>query len=897
MERLHAYRGRKVIETMPLSRSPSAEAKSAGPALNGNPPGGDGLRRRFVEASRRAEIVALVNAATTEEELGLRFCEELCEVFEAEVAFVIDDGGERGSTRAVGTVGLGEVSVPGLFERPECQRVVKTGRAAALAGDDTLGLGALGCVLAPFRAEDGRVALVGVGRLYADEFDATDRSLVEAVTVAVGQALERIWAYEARNRSAAQQTALVRAAKSMSSTLEITDVLQTLCDEVTRAIEADTVATCLGDEVDGYAVVGGTGLPAEFIGFRQAPGTGLGGHAVRAGRLLVTHSYQEEGYAPAETNVLRDIRSSIAVPLRWNGRARGFLSAGYKTARRIVVSEVELVEGFAELAGLACANAERHAALREAAELDALTGCLNRKAFEHQLGDLIAEAQQGGEPLSLALLDLDGFKSINDVFGHLSGDAVLRKVGAALRSSVRAADLAARYGGDEFALILPNSSEERAAPVLDRVRTAIRSMDVPGGKLTACVGVAERTEGESLNDLLARADEALRDAKGSPGPGSIRRASRQVTMASVRAPRRLPGSHPDRRERWRATAGDIGLALTRQDDAGASGAVAAQELRDVLELDVCAVLQLVSDGKLEEVAVAGDIELGEDWLGADRGPVGRSLREKRAIVGEPPTGQVGMLKEEGELTGGELAVPLIIAGRAWGAIACRAGERELDQLDAELVSAIADHLSAAIRTDDLYEQLTQSMIGTAEALAAAMEAKDSYTANHASSIAELAVEVGRELELPESAIEDLRYGGIFHDIGKIAVPDAIINKPGPLTDEEFEVIKEHPAAGAEILAPVPFLYGVRTIVRHAHEHWDGSGYPDGLAGAQIPLGARVVLAVDAYHAMTSDRPYRSRMTHDEAYAELRSGAGTQFDPEVVDAVLSVLRRRGVAAGA
>jgi putative nucleotidyltransferase with HDIG domain len=242
-------------------------------------------------------------------------------------------------------------------------------------------------------------------------------------------------------------------------------------------------------------------------------------------------------------------------------------------------------------------------------------------------------------------------------------------------------------------------------------------------------------------------------------------------------------------------------------------------------------------------------------------------------------------------------VPLIIGGRAWGAISCGAGTRELDDVDAELVAAVSEHLSSAIRAADLYDQLTQSMIGTAEALAAALEAKDSYTADHARSIAELAVAVGRELELPDSAIEDLRYGGIFHDVGKIAVPDALINKPGPLTDDEFEVVKQHPVVGAEILAPVPFLYGVRTIVRHAHEHWDGSGYPDGLKGAQIPLGARIVLAVDAYHAMTSDRPYRRAMSHAEACTELTENAGSQFDPEVVEALLAVLKRRGDGAGA
>ena len=182
-----------------------------------------------------------------------------------------------------------------------------------------------------------------------------------------------------------------------------------------------------------------------------------------------------------------------------------------------------------------------------------------------------------------------------------------------------------------------------------------------------------------------------------------------------------------------------------------------------------------------------------------------------------------------------------------------------------------------------------------DAISAILEAKDGYTAGHVRSTADLAVAVGRELGLPDFLLEDLRYGGMFHDIGKVGIPDEIINKPGPLTDEEFEVIKTHPAIGAEILAPIPFFAGVRAIVRHHHEHWDGSGYPEGLRGTQIPLGARIVLAVDAYDAMTSDRSYRKAMSHEQACRELRANAGTQFDPEVIEAVLVVLSRRAGSA--
>ncbi len=860
---------------MPSSQSPSAETSAAPLELSGASVE-SALRRRFVEAARRAAIIGLVNAAASEDDLARRFIDELCEVFDAELACLLDGGDERRPARAISTVGLDREPVRRLLDRRECAGAIESDRALLLGGNDVLGIGANSAMVAPFRTEDGRPVVVVVARLHPSAFNETDRAMLEAVTVAAGQALDRIWAYEARNRSVKEQAALLRAAKLMGSSLELEDLMQTMAEEVGRALDSNSVACSLGDEVDGYLVMGNVGVPEEVLEVRQPPGTGLGGRAVQAGRTLVTKSYAEDGIAPEGTTALDQIRAAVAVPLRWGDRIRGFISLGFTAQRKITAGDVALLEGFAELAGMACANAERLAEVREAAEIDGLTGCLNRDGLQRHLLGMIGEAENGGTRLSVAILDLDGFKSVNDVFGHPSGDGVLKGVGAALRSSVRGGDVIARYGGDEFALILPEASEQQAAPVLDRVRAAISSLEVPGGRITACVGVAERNEGETMQELIARADDALRDAKGSLSPGSVRRASRSKSPVKAMT---VSGDSPDRRQRWRAVVGDIGLGVARESDSVVSAAVAVTELQDVLQLELCAVLQLVSSGRLEVVAEAGPEAPSSPIRDADDGSIGRALREKRRVKG-------GSSKE--------VAVPLIVGGRAWGAISCKGGQRTLDDVDVELIAGVAEHLSAAIRTGDLYDQLTQSMIGTAEALAAALEAKDSYTADHARSIADLAVSVGRELNLSESALEDLRYGGIFHDVGKIAIPDALINKPGPLTDEEFEVIKQHPAIGAEILAPVPFLYGVRTIVRHAHEHWDGEGYPEGLSGEQIPLGARIVLAVDAYHAMTSDRPYRQAMSHGDACKELEDNAGTQFDPEVVEALLAVLGREQAA---
>jgi putative nucleotidyltransferase with HDIG domain len=231
--------------------------------------------------------------------------------------------------------------------------------------------------------------------------------------------------------------------------------------------------------------------------------------------------------------------------------------------------------------------------------------------------------------------------------------------------------------------------------------------------------------------------------------------------------------------------------------------------------------------------------------------------------------------------------------------AIRLYDQDFDEPEVALLDAVSRATGHALERSwwtneriELVDRLEAAWQGTAEALAAALEAKDSYTADHASSIADLAIDVGEEFGLDEDAMRDLRYGAIFHDIGKIAIPDAILNKPGPLNEHEFEVIKRHPIVGEQILEPVPFLEQVRRIVRHDHERWDGGGYPDGLKGRQIPIGARIVLVVDAFHAMVSDRSYRQGMSEESARLELRAHAGTQFDPDVVDAFLRVLDKRG-----
>ncbi|MHA7836628.1 MAG: HD domain-containing phosphohydrolase [bacterium] len=198
--------------------------------------------------------------------------------------------------------------------------------------------------------------------------------------------------------------------------------------------------------------------------------------------------------------------------------------------------------------------------------------------------------------------------------------------------------------------------------------------------------------------------------------------------------------------------------------------------------------------------------------------------------------------------------------------------------------------------DGKNQELRTAYIQTIRALAEAIDAKDAYTRGHSERVAVYASRLGRQMGLRKELIERIYFAGLLHDVGKIGIPDAIITKPDRLTPEEYEEIKKHPEIGAKILEPVEFLHSIVPCVRHHHEWYDGcnAGYPDQLAGDQIPLPSRVIVVADTVEAMTSDRPYRKALSIDVVVEELRKYSGTQFDPVVVEAFLRLLEDEGDA---
>jgi HD-GYP domain-containing protein (c-di-GMP phosphodiesterase class II) len=321
------------------------------------------------------------------------------------------------------------------------------------------------------------------------------------------------------------------------------------------------------------------------------------------------------------------------------------------------------------------------------------------------------------------------------------------------------------------------------------------------------------------------------------------------------------------------------------------------ELHETFAFYLAAIQRLDNDGVLRLVAGRGPLaEVMTEFLLTEQ-PVSEGVNGKVARSGQ--THLISDTREDPDYIVrdpttdplSELAVPVLVDGAVWGVLNIEATEAgALAEADAVLVEAIAASFGVAVHRAHLVADLEGAFTTALAALTSTVEAKDDYTACHGEDVAVLAERVALRMSLSNAQARDVRYAAMLHDLGKVAIPSEILLKPGPLDEEEWKTMKGHAAIGGELVARIDAFAHLAPAVRASHERWDGGGYPDGLAGAEIPLAARIIAACDTYDAIVTDRPYRAARTLPEACAELRRVAGSQLDEIVVAALVAELDR-------
>ncbi|NND98586.1 MAG: HD domain-containing protein [Pirellulaceae bacterium] len=312
------------------------------------------------------------------------------------------------------------------------------------------------------------------------------------------------------------------------------------------------------------------------------------------------------------------------------------------------------------------------------------------------------------------------------------------------------------------------------------------------------------------------------------------------------------------------------------------------ELLRCTDADTLAIL-LEPDEASEAVASVHCVGVDVDRTLLTSVAIETELQAQQLFGGLPPMSLVNALQVGDQPMMRAIVVPIEGPSHSLGRmIAIRAGERkEFGTIEADLMKSTSMMLGIHLINQRQYIELQQIFEGTINSLVSALDAKDNYTSGHSTRVSELTVELATRLGYDDEGLSRVRRGGILHDIGKIGVDDAVLRKPGKLTDDEFDQIKQHPILGYEILKGIRQFRDILPAVRNHHESWDGRGYPDALAGNEIPRDAQIMAVADAFDAMTSDRPYRSGMSLEKVVSIFQDGRGKQWAPDVVDALLAM----------
>jgi len=584
----------------------------------------------------------------------------------------------------------------------------------------------------PLISRDRLIAILVLGEKKSGKYSLEDLSIIENATSRVAVSMEKEYLREQLREREEELSVINSSSVILSSSLDIQEIFGSFVEELKKVVDVswativlieDKSLCCMAlssPEKSAYQV--GERLPME--------GTGTGWVVTQKKAFIEPDLAQERCFTTEEYFYQQGLRTVVYLPLLAKGRVIGSFIAASQRPNAYSQRNLKLLEQLASQIAMPLENSQLYARAEKKARVDELTGLLNRRSLDEMIDSEISRHSRYGGAFSLAILDLDSFKTFNDTYGHLAGDKLLRDVGNNIKGAIRNADHAFRYGGDEFAVLLPQTTIDAAFQVAERVRNQIaKGLDSGKIPITASIGLASwPDDGISHTDIIAAADVTLYRAKRSGGNQSF-----------------------------------------------------------------CA------SGPLAPIAHDGSIPVAEN------------------------------------------------------------------NIDSKISSVV-------------------------HALSETADSRSYYTYNHSKRVADFSLALAKVLKLDKDGVNRLETCALLHDIGKIGVSNEILNKPGGLTEEEWQTMKNHSRLGADIARHIPQLSPYVDAILHHHECYDGSGYPDGLKGDDIPLEARILAIADAFATMTSEKTYAETLTHENALEEIKRCAGKQFDPHLVEQFVSIYEK-------
>ena len=625
-----------------------------------------------------------------------------------------------------------------------------------------------------------------------------------------------------------------------------------------------------------FLIVAGAGLGERVIGVHAPATSGIVGRVV-AGRSTVTvDDYRKLIDAPQAVLDL-GLRSAIAVPVLVQGEIAAVLNVGRTTLRPFDRSERDTLEGFTAHAAIALANARRLELGKRREILARELGSCTTDEVMARLADEAARAFNSEYVAAAELTPTGGTRVIAGLgaAAHLNGLAyersgpLLAKL-AAGRIPMTVRDYTTEYGG--------SAGAEEALEA--GVHAVIAVPVLVGEVAVAALMVGTTDPHRRFNDV---------DRQGLFDLAELAATALRAVAARRDRERRIQ----------RLTAlNEIASKTALVHDPQAIASFAHESIRSLVDFDAFYVARYDGESRLFDFLLEADgdhVREGEYFL-----PLGAGPTSQVVLSGEPyVAGTVDdSVQRRGKAYGNEsrlsrsaIHVPMRIRGKIVGVLSVQSYRPSAyDAEDVAILQSFANLIASSFENAEHHARLRELYLASVKALAAAVDARDPYTRSHSARVSALSRIIAVEMKLTPDEIRRVQLSALLHDIGKIGIPDAILNKPSALTPEEWVIMKTHSPLGASILQAVEPLRELVPIVRAHHERYDGGGYPDGLAGDAVPLAAYIVSAADAYEVIVSKRSYKTAKSIDFAVTELRRCSGTQFHPDVVDAFIRVIER-------